>query len=169
MSTGNWLEAMLPILRFICQIELLLKMLAVCQKLFRELPKIRLLFICLPVAAFFKFASFLSIQRDLWGFLMSYISMIKRSWRAIADVAISKCPLLFTVWTQLHLRSHQNFYEIFTANSFCQLLGVTRKRSCTYASSAQVQLHFQDDQQRAFGISNISNWELIMQTWWMIA
>ena len=33
---------------------------------------------------------------------------------SIADVAISKRPLLFTVWTQLRLRSHQNFYEIFT-------------------------------------------------------
>ena len=29
----------------------------------------------------------------------------------IADVAISKRPLLFTVWTQLRLRSHQNFWK----------------------------------------------------------
>ena len=36
----------------------------------------------------------------------------------IADVAISKRPLLFTVWTQLRLRSHQNFYEIFTRKQF---------------------------------------------------
>ena len=72
----------------------------------------------------------------------------------IADVAISKRPLLFTVWTQLRLRSHQNFYE---TNNFCQPLRVTRKRSCTSAGNTQAQLHFQDDQQRAFGISNISN------------
>ena len=32
-----------------------------------------------------------------------------------------------------------------------------RKHSCTFACNAQVQLHFRDDQQRAFGISNISN------------
>ena len=43
------------------------------------------------------------------------------------------------------------------ANNFCQLLRVTRKRSCTSAGNAQAQLHFRDDQQRAFGISNISN------------
>ena len=36
----------------------------------------------------------------------------------IADVAISKRPLLFTVWTQLRLRSHQKFYEIFTRKQF---------------------------------------------------
>ena len=72
----------------------------------------------------------------------------------IADVAISKRPLLFTVWTQLRMRSHQNFY----ARNFGQLLRVTRKRSCTFAGNVQAQLHFRDDQQRAFGISNISNW-----------
>ena len=65
----------------------------------------------------------------------------------IADVAISKRPLLFTVWTQLRLRSHQNFYEIFTRKQFLP----------TSAGNAQAQLHFRDDQQRAFGISNISN------------
>ena len=60
---------------------------------------------------------------------------------------------------QLRQRSHQNFYEIFTRKQFfCQLLQVTRKRSCTSAGNAQAQLHFRDDQQRAFGISNISNW-----------
>ena len=37
------------------------------------------------------------------------------------------------------------------------LLRVTRKRSCTSAGNAQAQLHFRDDQQRASGISNISN------------
>ena len=66
---------------------------------------------------------------------------------SIADVAISKLPLLFTVWTQLHLRSHQNFNEIFTRKQFLP----------TSAGNAQAQLHFRDDQQRAFGISNISN------------
>ena len=50
----------------------------------------------------------------------------------IADVAISKRPLLFTVGTQLRLRSHQNFKEIFTRK---QLLP-------TSASNAQAQLHF---------------------------
>ena len=48
----------------------------------------------------------------------------------------------------------QNFYP---QTIFCQLLQVTRKRSCTFAGNAQAQLHFRDDQQRAFGISNISN------------
>ena len=53
-----------------------------------------------------------------------------------------------------------NFFTKFLpADSFCQLLLGTRKRSCTSAGNAQVQLHFQDDQQRAFGISNISNYE----------
>ena len=50
----------------------------------------------------------------------------------IADVAISKRPLLFTVWTQLRLRSHQNFYEIFTRKQFLP----------TSAGNAQAQLHF---------------------------
>ena len=50
------------------------------------------------------------------------------------------------------------FIKFLPANNFCQLLRVTRKRSCTSASNAQAQLHFRDDQQRAFGISNISNW-----------
>ena len=73
---------------------------------------------------------------------------------SIADVAISKRPLLFTVWTQLRLRSHQIFKEIFTHKQF--LPTVMRKRSCTSAGNAQAQLHFRDDQQ-VFGISNISN------------
>ena len=50
----------------------------------------------------------------------------------IADVAISKRPLLFTVWMQLRLRSHQNFYEIFTRKQFLP----------TSAGKAQAQLHF---------------------------
>ena len=50
----------------------------------------------------------------------------------IADVAISKCPLLFTVWTQLRLRSHQNFYKIFTRKQFLP----------TSVGNAQEQLHF---------------------------
>ena len=50
----------------------------------------------------------------------------------IADVAISKRPLLFTVWTQLRLRSHQFFYEIFTRKQFLP----------TFAGNAQAQLHF---------------------------
>ena len=64
--------------------------------------------------------------------------------------------------------------KFLPANNFCQLLRVTRKRSCTSAGNAQAQLHFtrsctsagnaqaqlhfRDDQQRAFGISNISNY-----------
>ena len=43
--------------------------------------------------------------------------------------------------------SHQIFYKVFTRKQFLP----------TYAGNAQAQLHFQDDQQRAFGISNISN------------
>ena len=49
------------------------------------------------------------------------------------------------------------FTKFLPANNCCQLLRVTRKRSCTFAGNAQAQLHFRDDQQRAFGISNISN------------
>ena len=49
------------------------------------------------------------------------------------------------------------FTKFLPANNFCQLLRVTRKRSCTSAGNAQAQLHFWDDQQRAFGISNISH------------
>ena len=49
------------------------------------------------------------------------------------------------------------FTKFLPANNFCQLLRVTRKSSCTSAGNAQAQLHFRDDQQRAFGISNISN------------
>ena len=49
------------------------------------------------------------------------------------------------------------FTKFLPANSFCQLLRVTRKRSCTSASNTQAQLHFRDDQQRTFGVSNISN------------
>ena len=51
---------------------------------------------------------------------------------AIAYVAISKRPLLFTVWTQLRQRSHQNFYEIFTRKQFLP----------TSVGNAQAQLHF---------------------------
>ena len=54
------------------------------------------------------------------------------------------------------------FMKFLPANNFCQLLLVTRKRSCTSAGNAQAQLHFQDDQQRAFGISNISNWVILI-------
>ena len=53
------------------------------------------------------------------------------------------------------------FTKFLPANNFCQLLRVTRKRSYTSAGNAQAQLHFRDDQQRAFGISNISNSHLI--------
>ena len=54
------------------------------------------------------------------------------------------------------------FTKFLPANNFCQLLRVTRKRSCTSAVNTQAQLHFRDDQQRAFGISNISNWILTL-------
>ena len=49
-----------------------------------------------------------------------------------ADIAISKRPLLFTVWTQLRLRSHQILYEIFTHKQFLP----------TSVGNAQAQLHF---------------------------
>ena len=39
--------------------------------------------------------------------LFSYLAEV------IADVAISKRPLLFTVWTQLRLRSHQNLEKVY--------------------------------------------------------
>ena len=51
------------------------------------------------------------------------------------------------------------FAKFLPANNFCQLLRVTRKRSYTSAGNAQAQLHFRDDQQRAFGMSNISHWK----------
>ena len=57
------------------------------------------------------------------------------------------------------------FTKFLPANNFCQLLRVTRKRSCTSAGNAQAQLHFRDDQQRAFGISNISNWAEFGSKW----
>ena len=66
------------------------------------------------------------------------MDIIEHSWsmsehsHPIADVAISKRPLLFTVWTQLRLRSHQNFYVIFTRKQFLP----------TSAGNAQAQLHF---------------------------
>ena len=66
----------------------------------------------------------------------------------IAYVAISKHPLYFTVWTQLRLRSHQNLSNFLPANNFCQLLRVTRKRSCTSAGNAQAQLHFRINRER---------------------
>ena len=49
------------------------------------------------------------------------------------------------------------FTKFLPADTFCQLLWVTRKHSCNSAGNAQAQLHFRDDQQRAFGISNISS------------
>ena len=55
------------------------------------------------------------------------------------------------------------FTKFLPANHFWQLLPVTRKRICTFAGNAQAQLHFRDDHQRAFGISNISNWSDIMK------
>ena len=51
----------------------------------------------------------------------------------LVDVANSKCPLLF-----------------YPQKNFSQLLWVMRKRSCTSAGNAQAQLHFRDDQERAF-------------------
>ena len=44
------------------------------------------------------------------------------------------------------------FTKFLPANNFCQLLRVTRKRSCTSAGNAQAQLHFQDDQQTTEGV-----------------
>ena len=52
--------------------------------------------------------------------------------RIAVDVAISKRPPLFTTWTQLRLRSHQFFYEIFTRKQFLP----------TSVGNAQAQLHF---------------------------
>ena len=54
----------------------------------------------------------------------------------------------------------QFFTKFLPANNFCQPLWVTRKLSCTFAGNAQAQLHFRDDQHRAFGISNISNYSV---------
>ena len=51
---------------------------------------------------------------------------------SIADVGNSKRPLLFTVWTQLRLRSHQNVYENFTRKQFLPTSG----------GNAQAQLQF---------------------------
>ena len=62
---------------------------------------------------------------------------------AVADVAISKRPLLFTVWTQLRLRSHQNFYEIFTRKQFLP----------TSAGNTQAQLQFCGQRASAVALS----------------
>ena len=60
---------------------------------------------------------------------------------------------------QLRLRSHQNFHEIFARKRFLP----------TSAGNAQAQLHFRDDQQRAFGISNFSNYGcIILDVKWVI-
>ena len=60
--------------------------------------------------------------------------MIKRAQEVtqLQMFAISKRPLLFTVWTQLRLRSHQIFYKIFTRKQFLP----------TSAYNVQAQLHF---------------------------
>ena len=52
------------------------------------------------------------------NFFVIFFAPYKHCALLIADVAISKRPLLFTVWTQLRLRGHQNFYEIFTRKKF---------------------------------------------------
>ena len=54
----------------------------------------------------------------------------------------------------------KTFPKFLPANNFCQLLRVTRKRSCTSVGNAQAQLHFRDNQQRAFGVSNITDYNL---------
>ena len=50
--------------------------------------------------------------------------------------------------------------SLYKRNCICAVTNFfTRKKLFpTSASNAQAQLHFSDDQQRAFGISNISNW-----------
>ena len=54
--------------------------------------------------------------------------------------------------------------------NFCQLLQVTRKRSWTSSANTHALLHFRNDQQRAFGISNISNWRSsYLLRWWELA
>ena len=45
----------------------------------------------------------------------------------------------------------------YPQKNFSQFLRVTCTCSCTSAGNAQAQLHFRDDQQRVFGISNICN------------
>ena len=69
--------------------------------------------------------------------------------------------LLFPNTLCCSLYEQKMFMKFLPANNFCQLLRVTRKRSCASAGNAQAQLHFRDDQQRAFGISNISNCEVL--------
>ena len=53
--------------------------------------------------------------------------------------------------------SHQNFYEIFTRKQFLPTSAGNAQAQLHFCGNAQAQLHFRDDQQRAFGISNISN------------
>ena len=86
----DW-ETVLPTLWFTCQIGLLWNCLLRVIKLLGGWPKLGLLFICLPRALlfFFKFASFLSIQRAFEPFqcsrtFFSSISGIETSWRAIS-------------------------------------------------------------------------------------
>ena len=67
----------------------------------------------------------------------------------IYDLVLSNtCVPVSGTWSILF---PQNFYEIFTRKQFLP----------TSAGSAQAQLHFQDDQQRVFRISNISNSNLL--------
>ena len=74
----------------------------------------------------------------------------------IADVAISNA-LCCSLYERNCVCAVTNIFTKFLpANNFYQLLRVTRKRIGTSAGNAQAQLHFRDDQQRAFGISNIS-------------
>ena len=73
----------------------------------------------------------------------------------IVDVAISLCCSLYE--RNCVCAVTKIVTKFLPANNYCQLLRVTRKWSCTSVGNAQAQLHFRDDQQRAFGISNISN------------
>ena len=81
---------------------------------------------CQKLSRFFACLSHTSYRVEAFDLNLSHYTVI------IADVAISKRPLLLTVWTQLRLRSHQILYEIFTRK---QVLP-------TSAGNAQAQLHF---------------------------
>ena len=102
----------------------------------------------------------------LWCMRILCLSLAGRCWRAeceTGELQMLLFPNAFEICCSLYERNcictvTKIFKNFLPASNFCQLLRVMGKRSCTSAGNAQAQLHFRDDQQRAFGISNISNW-----------
>ena len=72
----------------------------------------------------------------------------------MADVAKSKSPLSFNVYTQLRLHSQWIFIrKKKQTNKFFSNFCDKKEQQC---AGTHTQLHFRDNQRRAFGISEIS-------------